>query len=356
MPARVVAVGTGARNVHVPAAELRRQAAWGVGEAAVETLFTTTADGWEIAVSHYRDVSGDPPARALPVLLCHGLAANRLGFDIDHRYSLARFLVAAGYDVYAVDLRGHGLSQRPSRPAGRHWRWGFNDYCVRDLPAAYDAVLAHSGAARLHHVGHSMGGILLYARAALGERRVASGITIGSALDYSGLPTSFSLLAPLAPLTHLSPRVQTDLPERVSAALTRFGPRFIDPNVVDRRNVDLAVYRRMAATVTHPTSGRVLRDLARAIDGRGLLAEDGRPYSALLRGRGYEFPILSVSGSADVQCRPATAARFGTEQAVFGRARGHGADYGHHDLIMGLRAPAEVWPVLASWLDRHDRP
>ena len=30
-------------------------------------------------------------------------------------------------------------------------------------------------------------------------------------------------MAPLAPLTHLSPRVQTDLPERVSALLTGLG-------------------------------------------------------------------------------------------------------------------------------------
>lgn len=352
---RVLAATAPARTAHVPAGELRRQAAWAVGEAAVETLFTRAADGWELAVTHYRDLTADPPARALPVLLCHGLAANRLGFDIDRRYSLARFLTGEGYDVYSVELRGHGLSERPVRGSGRGWHWSFNDYCVRDLPAAYAAVLAHSGASRLHHIGHSMGGILLYARAALGEERVASGITIGSSLDYSGLPTSFSLLAPLAPLTHLSPRVQTDLPERVSALLTRLGPRFADPNVVDRRNVDLGVYRRMAATVTQPTSGRVLRDLARAIDGRGLLAEDGSRYSELLAAGGYTFPILAVSGSADPQCRPQTAARFGTEQAVFGRERGHGADYGHHDLIMGLRAPAEVWPLLAAWLARHDR-
>ncbi len=39
-----------------------------------------------------------------------------------------------------------------------------------------------------------------------------------------------------------------------------------------------------------------------------------------------------------------------------GLANGYRADYGHLDIILGKHAPDEVFPYLADWIDKHNRP
>lgn len=336
---------------HLRPSERRRLRDWRVQESSREVRFFRTADGWELALSAY----GDPARvqRRHPVLLCHGLGANRLTFDIDRAHSLAAWLVDEGFDVYSIDLRGHGLSERPG-PERTHERWGFVEYCELDVPAAIDAVLARTNAERLHFIGHSMGGILLYAHTAVAEPRVRCGITLGSSLDYSGSTTAFRWIAKLAPLSHLLPEVPVHWPALFSSTATRGGRMFVDPILVNPDNVELSVYRKMAANVMHPVGSRVLRELAPAIDGTGMRDSRGRRYVDLLADKGYPFPILALAGMADLQCPPKAARRFGTAFAAFGKRHGHRADYGHDDLIMGRHAREEVWPRIGEWLVEHD--
>jgi hypothetical protein len=44
------------------------------------------------------------------------------------------------------------------------------------------------------------------------------------------------------------------------------------------------------------------------------------------------------------------------EYVEFGIEAGHSADYGHTDLLVGTRAPREVFPVVADWLVAQGRP
>ena len=53
--------------------------------------------------------SGGPPATVAPFLLVHGLSSNARVWD-----GVARRLAAAGHEVVAVDLRGHGRSEAPA--------------------------------------------------------------------------------------------------------------------------------------------------------------------------------------------------------------------------------------------------
>ena len=339
---------------HVRPSEKRRLRQWDVQEALHDVSFVKAPDGWELAISHYRDPT-DSATHRHPVLLCHGLGANRLSFDIDPRYSLVIWLVHQGFDVHAVDLRGHGLSEKPTRHSKRRWGWGFNDYLELDIPTAINTVLERTGASQLHFIGHSKGGILLYCHAAMGGEHIRSGITIGSSLNYHHSSSFFHQIAPLAPLSHALPQVPLHWSALFSSWASRWHRTFIDPVLVGRDNVELDVYRKMAANVMHPVSSKVLRDMARVINGKGLLASDGRCYEDLLTQKGYPFAILSIAGTCDTQCPPEVAARFGTDHQVFGRAHGQREDYGHDDLIMGKHAREEVWPVLREWLTRHDR-
>jgi len=117
-----------------------------------------TDDGWALSLHRYL-----PPgvARAYPVILCHGLGANRFNLDFDAEYSLARFLRARGFEVFVLELRGCGRSHWTG--GGRPPAWNFDDFVHHDLPAAIARVRELSGAAQVDWVGHSQGGMVMYA-------------------------------------------------------------------------------------------------------------------------------------------------------------------------------------------------
>ena len=313
---------------------------WGVSDGHREVRYVRTDDDWTIALTRYGTGSG--PA----VVLCHGLAANRHAFDLATDRSLAAHLGREGFDVFALELRGHGRSEKPTF-RGKKYRWSFYDYAKLDAPAALDEVLRASGQQRVHWVGHSMGGILLLAMLALGEKRIASGVTVGSSIDYSHTGSAFENLIRLLPLTRMIDPVPLG---PIAAALAPGALAFDNP--VDRFNVyppniDRALYRKLTAIGFHPVPAGVLRDLAGGFRSGGLRLPDGRSCLSLLP---TSVPVLSVAGTADLQCSPTAARRHGSDHEVFGKVHGHVEDYGHFDLLVGDRAATEVWPVLTQWL------
>lgn len=344
--------------IHMRRSEFKQYKKWNIKESSTSVHFATTEDGWQVAISKYAANTKPAIKKKHPVLLCHGLACNRLAFDMREDFSFSKWLADQGYDVYAVDLRGHGLSQKPGAYSPlitpQKWGWGFNHYANHDLPTAMQYVLEDSGKSSLHFVGHSMGGLLLYALAAQQNAQIKSGITIGSSLDYSGHPSIFKKLAPLARFAQVLPFVPLNSAIKFNGLLSQISPRLIDSSLAHPDNVDIKDYQRLTANAFHPVSSPVLSDLARAITGEGINNEMGQPYHQLLKEKGYPFPILAISGEADSQCSPKIARRFGTEHKAFGPGNGQKQNYGHHDLIMGKTAQQEVWPHIDDWIRKHD--
>src|SRR4029079_5830964 len=95
-----------------------------------------------------------------PVLLVHGFGQNRYAWHLPSR-SLANHLAREGYDVFNLDLRGHGRS----RALSSHRSRGVECYVREDLPSAVDEVQRLSGGRPVWVVGHSLGGLVSYAAA-----------------------------------------------------------------------------------------------------------------------------------------------------------------------------------------------
>jgi pimeloyl-ACP methyl ester carboxylesterase len=321
---------------------------------------TLTDDGWRIALHVYEP--SREKARRHPVVLCHGLAANHMAFDAHPDRSLARHLASRGYLALAVDLRGHGHSERPTRGGERRFGWSFDDYLLSDVPAALAYARRVSGAPAVHWVGHSMGGLLAYAHLARGgSADFRSVVTVGSSLDYSGAKSGFHRLLPLrslldrvpfVPVGHLG-RAMAPLVGRVVTPFERFN--------VWPPNVDPDDWRRISRHGFHAVSSPVMAQLASAMLAGGLRSRDGS--TAYLEGlAAATAPVLAVAGDRDAQCPPAAAERtvaaLGSarrELRVFGKSVGHGEHYGHFDLIIGRSAKREVFPCVDAWLDAADR-
>ena len=134
--------------------------------AATEQLTTAvvripTADGGSVAIKR----RGNPGGR--PVLFLHGLAVNAdlwnlpevRGPDFHYR-SLASILYAAGYDVWLINLRGHGGPHMRSEPPPDQTDWCVDHFIMFDLPAVVDYVLATTRRPPVL-IGASMGAMTL---------------------------------------------------------------------------------------------------------------------------------------------------------------------------------------------------
>lgn len=309
----------------------------GAVETADDVIFAKARDECVIALSVHRAVG---EKRSVPVLLCHGLGANRFAYDLDPSVSLGSHLASQGWDVYSLELRGHGRSQKKHR--GKRWGWGLTEYVEQDFPAAISAVLEHARAEQVHAVGHSMGGIVTHSALAAGESRIRTAIMLASAIDYSGTPSVFHSLKGLVGLTKILPAVPLGPMTRFMWPVALAVPNKIDAVNVNAPNVDKQLYRRLVAVTFHGISSPVLQSLTRAMEPGGI----STPGSV-------GIPVLSLCGTADPQCHPDAAARGATEAIVLGRDRATEHEYGHFDLLMGRNVQREVWPVLVDWLSSH---
>lgn len=117
----------------------------------------------------------DPNTSKTPVIFLHGHGLNRSMWD--HQKQALRGSVR----VVAVDLRGHGRSEKPKTGYGR-------DEEVKDL----EALLGVLRARRVHLVGLSRGAGVALAYAAAHPERTASVAALGPGTDYARLMPEFA--------------------------------------------------------------------------------------------------------------------------------------------------------------------
>ena len=137
----------------------------------VEALHTdgsfVTAEGLRI---HYRTAGSGPP-----LILIHGIFANLFGWR--HVFTG----LAQEHTVYALDLKGHGLSDKPASG-------DYSPFGMADLIAHFMDALGIDSAAV---IGQSMGGAIAAALAARHPARVRQLVLVdaaGYALDYHVMP------------------------------------------------------------------------------------------------------------------------------------------------------------------------
>lgn len=323
------------------------------------TVFVRTSDGWRIALHRYRP---EHPRKGLPVILCHGLGGNRYSFDLPGAPSLARFLRDRGRDVWVVELRGSGQSDRPGiLKSDVPWSWGFDDHLQKDVAAAIDCVLAHTHAAAVHWIGHSMGGMLGLSRVAAHDGSpIASVVALGAPCDFSQIPPRiFALLLRLKSALKLIHLVPTGILARISIPVLGFLPPYIQ-GLYHAANIDPTTARRIVTLGSAAImSSQLWLDFGRFLETGVFATNDGAPYLELL-GRS-EVPMLSIAGAADLLAPPASVnsqcAQPGLSgertYLVMGKDSGCQEDYGHMDLLLGNRADQEIYPVIADWLERY---
>ena len=321
--------------------------------------FARTADNWRLALLRYRP-SGESK-KNLPVILCHGLASNALTWDPDISHSLARHLAYAGYEVFAVELRGRGFSDRPRLFSTQKYGWDFDTYLNIDLPALIHRVKELTGKDQVHWAGHSMGGNLIYTYLGWHDQSVIRSATaIASSLDYSDSKSAYHRLARLRKYTRIKSvyfimtlqKLEIPFVGRIANKVERF--------LFWEKNMNADLIRKFYAHCFCDISNPVLHQKATLFHKGGIRSAD-ESISYFQGLKNIRTPMLSICGAKDSQCPPDATKK--THDAIegcpkkfleFGKAVGHKEEYGHFDLIVGENSKHEVWPEILAWLDKYD--
>ena len=321
-----------------------------------ERIYAETADGWKICIHHYA-AQGKP--KPFPIVASHGFAGSRLIWDLTPTTSLARYLCKAGYDFYAVDLRGRGESWPSGGPVS-DLQWSFDDFVNHDLPTAVAAACSHSGSEEAFWLGLEMSGQALYASSISGTAdQVRGGITFGSPV----------LTPPEAKVPGITAAPQM---RRKGRVLFRAGSHYAGPLLALTRSKELeSSFRPINAEPIVPA-----RYLFNGIPDESTLLADqfidwvdndtmrSLDHSVVWSDRldEIDLPLLIMAAARDLQ-RPAAAVRstfhsLNCADVTYieaGTADGFSIDFGHDDLVAGTASPSEVFPLIKDWLDEHSR-
>lgn len=312
-----------------------------------------TDDGAWIHFSRYAHEGGEP------VILCHGISSNHHFWDLEPGRSLALFLYAAGYDVWNMDLRGHGPARHD--PDGKRQRagWTVDDYGLHDLPAAFAYVQEHAGGQRLRYVGHSLGGMVLAVYLAnTQETPLERVVVVGSPLDFRDADQLTRSVLRSSWMAAATPFIPTPTGARLLAQLDERTPLALDEMLYNPANMTVDSRKRMLARIVSPLSRGEIAQL-------GLTKRDGEFHShdgsvVYREELGHvTVPMRFIAGRADHIASPDRVRAYydavGSAEKDFivaSVANGFHGDYGHLDLGLGDYAAVDVYPLVAEWLAR----
>lgn len=320
-----------------------------------------TRDDWTLTIEHLPSLAPEKK-RKYPLLVCHGLGANRHYFKTKDEDSLIRNLQRAGYDVWLMDLRGRNDAGETGYWFGKHtYNYDIDHYIQEDLDTAIAFVQKQTGAAKINYMGHSMGGIIMHARlGSYAESRISNFVAIASPMSF--LPynkwtfTLYRMRGGMALLPVLPVRLGGLMASYVPDALyAPFTQAFLNPE-----NTAPEVKSQLLRAALNNISKREIKQFIHMTENGAMFSADGKiSYTDNLKN--VSVPVYLLAGRRDELADPAVVRdvyeRVGSSDKtfeIFSRADGYADDYGHTDLIFGKEAHKEVHPRIVEWLNKRN--
>ncbi len=286
-----------------------------------------------------------------PVLLVHGFGQNRYAWHLPAR-SMANYLAREGYDVYNLDLRGHGRSRHFGAPRPRT----IHDYVREDLPAAVEEVMRHGAKQAPFLIGHSLGGLVNYAAAPRLQGAVRGIASIGSPYHFTRGSASLRAIGLVfegmrrAGVPHVGVPVPIELAGSLMRRIRRVAesPLYplplrgwlagsLEPDVLDQ-------HLRLAFDHAGLTELRTLFEWGTDRRFGGQASDYVETFESL------DIPLLVIAGTND-DLAPSVSVRPAFERSRSRDKTYRTAPLGHIDLLVGRYAPKTTWRHVSVWLN-----
>ncbi|HPC16469.1 MAG TPA: alpha/beta fold hydrolase [Candidatus Hydrogenedentes bacterium] len=319
--------------------------------SADEVHTITTPDRWHLRLCRHKAKSG--PGE--PVLMVHGFMSTQFNFSLPAGASMADALSAAGYDCWLIDLRGNSCAIPPFGHSLNDA--SMDDYLFKDIPTAIQYIRKMTGYEKVHWVGHSMGGMLLYAYDAVsGSPDLASGVTLGSPIGFHDVPFkrpgwAFGL--------RRSSRLAFRCGQRLLISICHFFKPQLAFLPINYENMNpILDAKAMFSTMDAPPLG-VSESLAKAAESHVWRVKD-ESVDVFDHLKDLQVPLFAIFGAADPFVPVVHAETFFREIKIpdkrflmLSKANGHAADYSHVDLVFGREAQKDVFDPVIEWLRAH---
>jgi predicted alpha/beta hydrolase len=286
------------------------------------------ADGDILTLQRFTGVAPGPP-----LLMLHGAIENGRIFYSGSSKGLAPYLARNGFDVYVIDLRGHG---RSTPPINRESRFGQTESITVDIPACIEAVKGLRGPIPQQWIAHSWGGVLfsaVLARFPEYTRQVASLVYFGSKRTIR--------------VRNIHRFLKVSLVWRwiCPAACRIFGYLPARQLRIGSDSETAKSYRQSAAWVR---------------DDAWVDSDDSFDYGAAIRKLSLP-PIWYIAAQndhalghpRDVQDFMQSTGRQERRYTLLSRANGNRHDYDHIDMLTHPDAEKDHFPLLLEWLRNH---
>lgn len=313
-------------------------------------------EGAEVPLAMVRKRQADLGGTKATVLLIHGYGQNRYAWHLPAR-SLSNYLASSGFDVYNLDLRGHGRSRHLGARRPSH----VTDFVREDIPAVIEEIQRLSGPRPVFLLGHSLGGLVSYAAASKLAGAVGGVGTLGSPYLFTRGSVSLALLGRIMlALDRRVPLGEGALALKGWGELIRLARVFVESPVFplpirgfSPRSMEPVVLAQHMSLAMDQGSITVLRNMfLDAAESRksghrlGGLSGYAEAFEAMTQ------PLLVIAGTEDDLAPPASVL------PAFERSRSPHKTYqafprGHIDLIVGRDAPGTVWPLIRGWITTH---
>ncbi|WJX25643.1 hypothetical protein P8452_14665 [Trifolium repens] len=251
------------------------------------------------------------------------------------------------------------------------YEWDFDHYLEEDIPAAMEYIKGQCQPSdgKLLAIGHSMGGILLYAKLSRHcfdgkDSEFASVVTLASSLDYTPSRTSLKWLLPLVepiqalnvPAIPVGPLVASAYP------LARYPPyvlSWLNSQISAQNMMDQKLYEKLVLNNFGTVPSKLLLQLKTVLQKGGLRDRSGSFfYKDHLRES--KVPVLAIAGDKDLICPPEAVYETAklipkdlVTYKVFGKSGG--PHYAHYDLVGGRSAADQLYPCIIEFLIHHDK-
>jgi len=296
----------------------------GLKTARRRRVHVEAADGFVLALEYVPSVG--PPKGAC--LAGHAMAVNGRTLDHPRHRGLASELASSGFEVYVMDLRGHGRSVNKGRAD-----WSFDDLVVFDLPAVMSAIRQRHPELPIVGLGHSLGGNALCAY-------------LGTVAEHGPEVPTLSALVTVATTIWL-PRFETRrlrrLVQRVLCEVVAATARW--------KGVFPVCRLRLGSNDIPP---RFAQDLLRWVRSGVWSSRGGVDYGRQLQGA--NVPVLALFAGGDrLFCPPAAGMAFHHQLPVADlKVETVGPSMvgfrpGHMDLVLDERCRV-MWKFAGDWL------
>ena len=337
-----------------------------------EVRIIETKDNWKIAIERFRPIGGSN-SKKYPVIICHGLMGTREYFKQNEEESIVYQLTKEGYEVFVMDLRGRksdGINERgeedsttsPGYYFGKTYNdFSFDDYAKYDVDAVITYVLKETNKDRVNWIGHSMGGMVIYARAgSMGENRIANLVTLGSPFSFPFKPKKLDVLNLLQPILNIFPTVPVGSLAGFSS-YTPFDFYYFMSLYYYPENMDKEQVRRLTRLGANNESPKVFQQFSNGMGKWNFESMDGKmKYTDNISN--IQMPVLLIAGRRDLLGSPYIVRhvyeKIGSKDKTFmmiSRADGHTEDYGHVDLVAGKGIVKDVVPGILSWMNERNK-